>query len=51
MTVRELYEMIENCNADAEVRIAQLYGIVGSTEVTGMDYNKNTVTLTDEDLS
>ena len=51
MKVKELYEMIENCRADAEVQIQQVYGAEGPSKVTGMIYSKDRVILTDEDTS
>ncbi len=51
MKVRQLIEMLKTANQDAPVYLLTLYEEDGQTEVTGMVYNKDEVTLTDEHMS
>ena len=51
MTVEELRLMLLDCGAEAEVYLSDVYGGVGDNPVTGMVYDNDTVTLTNENKS
>ncbi len=48
MTVAELMEQLKALEQTAEVCIIQIYQTGTETEVTGLLFNNDTVTLTDE---
>ncbi len=51
MNVRQLIEMLKKTNQEAPVFLERCYNEGKKTEVSGMIYHQDEVTLSDEELS